>query len=127
MNVGATPAYKVRGWSNIIFASQFSQDSLNAVPPKGEHRGFIVGANRRLSGPFTANFLGGQKWTAEDSSYFMRGENPLLLIIKITYEDASGKPHYTQEGFIRPVHPPHWFGVITYERTDYDDQPEPNK
>jgi hypothetical protein len=117
VNVGATPAYKVMIWTNIIFESEYNQDSLNKYPSRNEEVGWFVGTNKRLA-TIKAYFYGGETWKTGDSIAYKK--NPLLLMIRIGYEDAFGRFRITQEGLTQTPAKPYWSGLRKYIRTDHD-------
>ncbi|RPI00658.1 MAG: hypothetical protein EHM64_16855 [Ignavibacteriae bacterium] len=124
-NVGATPAYKVNTWSIIMFESDFNQDTIDIYTFNKPETGWFIGS-KKTTGTAKSYFYGGEAWKNEDAIAYITRKKPILFITVITYEDAFGKSHFTQQGRIRTIDKG-WTELRKYARTDHDKQTKTNK
>jgi len=128
-NAGATPAYRIVIVSNITFeyAFTFNQETINAYKPDQNEIGWFLAPNRYFSHLIAYWYANKMDFGREDSIRYWVFKEPILLVVKIFYEDAMRRPRYTQQGYTRTADKPGWMALAKYMRSDHDKQTQTNK
>jgi hypothetical protein len=90
---------------------------MDTILTKVDTIGWFLGSNKTME--FPSYWMGGHVWGTDDSIKYKDG-NPIIFIVKIIYEDALGRFHFTQQGGTQTISKPTLTGLRKYYRTDHD-------
>jgi hypothetical protein len=120
INAGATPAYEIFVFTNIIPEHYYKLVDVDSIINRIDTVGFFLGVNKPLDMvAYFMEFKGIQRWTTEDSTFYSQGA-PLLFTTLIIYKDTFGDFHFTEQGFIQTKYTPGLVGLMKYNRSDHD-------